>query len=88
MPGKKNRNLQILLLAVDKLGSLANDMAFLGGCVTGLLISDPAAPPIRPTKDVDVITEVASRSDYYLLADKLREQGFREDPSDEAPICR
>jgi hypothetical protein len=84
----QNPNIRILELAVERLGSLANDMVFLGGCATGLLITDPAAPPIRATQDVDVITEVASLAAYHRLSQRLREQGFAEDQSPDAPICR
>lgn len=84
----QNPNIRILELAVERLGSLANDMVFLGGCATGLLITDPAAPPIRATQDVDVITEVASLAAYHRLSQRLREQGFTEDQSPDAPICR
>ena len=52
----QNPNLEILALAVNQLGDLADDMVFLGGCATGLLISDPAAPPIRVTRDMDAIS--------------------------------
>jgi hypothetical protein len=61
----QNPNLEILALAVNQLGELADDMVFLGGCATGLLISDPAAPPIRVTRDVDAIVQVLSRAEYY-----------------------
>jgi hypothetical protein len=83
-----NPNIHILERAVNLLGSLADEMVFLGGCATGLLITDPAAPPIRVSQDVDVIIELASLTDYYLLSEKLRKRGFREDQSTEAPICR
>lgn len=43
---------------------------------------------MRVTADVDVIVEAASLGDYYRFAERLREQGFREDKSDAAPICR
>ncbi|WP_197722158.1 hypothetical protein [Sulfuriflexus mobilis] len=76
------------MLAVDQLGELADEMVFLGGCATGLLITDPAAPPIRVTRDVDAIVQVVSRADYYQLSEKLRARGFTEDISDDAPICR
>lgn len=84
----QNPNLQILEKAVEQLGALADDMVFLGGCATGLLLTDIAAPPIRVTKDVDVITEVASLGDYHRLSVKLRERGFKQDQSPDAPICR
>ncbi len=63
-------------------------MVFLGGCATGLLITDPAAPSIRVTRDVDAIVQITSRIEYSRLSKKLRAQGFKEDISEDAPICR
>ena len=83
-----NPNLEILMVAADRLGPLAHEMVFVGGCATGLLVTDLAAAPVRPTKDVDVITEVATLADYHALAEKLRNRGFTEDQSINAPICR
>ena len=48
-------NLTILARAVTRLGPLTDRMVFLGGCVTSLLLTDPAAPEVRPTLDVDVM---------------------------------
>ncbi len=84
----ENPNLEILMIAVNQLSELADEMVFIGGCATGLLITDTAAPPIRVTKDVDAIVQVASLSDYHQLSEKLRKKGFQEDASDGAPICR
>jgi hypothetical protein len=50
-------------------------LVFLGGCATGLLISDAGAPPMRMTRDVDVIAEVASLSDYHGLSARLAAKG-------------
>ena len=36
----QNPNLQILEFAVERLGELTNEMVFLGGCATGLLMTD------------------------------------------------
>jgi predicted nucleotidyltransferase len=88
MQRQNNPNLIILELAVSALGALVDDMVFIGGCATGLLITDLAAPVIRATKDVDVITEVASLMAYHRLSEQLRAQGFKEDQSEQAPICR
>lgn len=88
MRREQNPNLEILEDVVEQLGPLADEMVFLGGCATGLLLTDVAAPPIRATQDVDVITEVASLQAYHRLAEQLRERGFREDQSPDAPICR
>jgi hypothetical protein len=70
------------------LGSLNNDVTFVGGIVTGLLVTDPAAPPARLTNDIDVFVSVATYADAVQLADRLRERGFTEDSREGAPICR
>lgn len=88
MARTQNPNLEILSLAVEQLGELADEMVFVGGCATGLLITDTAAPPIRVTRDVDAIVQVVSRADYYQLSEKLRARSFVEDTSDDAPLCR
>ena len=88
MARAQNPNLEILMFTVDSLGELADAMVFLGGCSTGLLITDAAAPPIRVTRDVDAIVEVLSLQGYYQFSTKLRAKGFREDTSDGAPLCR
>ena len=84
----KNPNLDILIAAVRRLGSIADEMVFVGGCATGLLLTDPAAPSIRVTEDVDAIVEATTLRKYSHLADGLRERGFIEDMTPEAPICR
>jgi hypothetical protein len=43
----QNPNLTILRLVVEQLGDLADEMVFVGGCATGLLITDVAAPHMR-----------------------------------------
>lgn len=88
MHRERNPNLQILEMAVEHLGPRSDDMVFLGRCAMGLLLTDVAAPPIRVTQDVDVITEVASLGAYQRLSGQLRKRGFKEDQSPDAPICR
>lgn len=83
-----NPNLEILELAIDGLGPIVDRLVFLGGCATGLLLTDLAAPTVRPSRDVDAITEVASLGDYYSLCDDLRAREFQEDHSIDAPFCR
>jgi len=81
-------NRTLLEAAVRLLEPLLEDLVFVGGCATGLLITDPAAEGIRPTKDVDVITEVASYGAYARLSERLRALGLREDTREDAPTCR
>ena len=84
----ENPNIQILEAAVVRLRTMTEMMAFVGGCATGLLLTDPAASPVRATLDVDVIVEVATLARYHWLSDQLRQLGFIEDASEGAPICR
>jgi predicted nucleotidyltransferase len=62
------------------------ELVFVGGATIGLLITDPAAPEVRVTQDVDVVTPVANRRAFHQLEAKLREAGFVQ-PID-GPICR
>ena len=48
-------NRDLLLSAVEKLAPLLDRLVFVGGCATGLLITDPGAAAVRATRDVDVI---------------------------------
>jgi hypothetical protein len=61
MADPTNPNLEILPAAVYRLGLLADVMVLLGGCATGLLLTDPAAAPIRATIDVDAKDKNASQ---------------------------
>lgn len=73
---------------VRLLAPVLDDLVFVGGCTTGLFITDPAAASIRPTVDVDAIVDVASYAGYTALADRLRALGLGEDTSPGAPMCR
>lgn len=76
-------------LVAERLGArLHEQMVFVGGAVTGLLITDPGQPAIRPTEDVDLIVHATALSDYQKIEAALRERGFINDMSGDAPICR
>jgi hypothetical protein len=57
-----NPNLQMLRVAVKNLGELADEMVFVGGCTTGVRITDEGAAEVRATDDVDSIVEVTSQA--------------------------
>lgn len=82
------RNLESLTLIAYRLEELCKEVIFVGGCITGLLITDKAAPDVRFTVDVDCIINVVSKSGYYSLSEKLRQKGFKEMSSGNHPICR
>jgi hypothetical protein len=71
-----------------RLGDLKDEVVFVGGSILGILIDDPAGTPVRPTDDVDVVIDVASRPAYDALSRKLLSLGFQPDTSDGAPLCR
>ncbi len=81
-------NLQLLEEAATILRPVLHELVFVGGCATGLLITDPAAGGVRPTTDVDAVTEVSSYGEYSDLAQRLRQLGLTEDDREGAPICR
>jgi predicted nucleotidyltransferase len=86
--GHENPNLAQLASAAEKLEPLLDQIAFVGGCVTGLLLTDPAAAPVRPTLDVDAIVAVGSYEEFTLLETRLRDLGFHQPHAEAALICR
>ena len=83
-----SHNLDMVAQVARRLGDLREEVVFLGGAVTALLITDPGAPEIRPTDDVDVIAEVISHAAYGKLSERLRKLQFKEDVEEGAPACR
>lgn len=73
--------------AAVALGPLLDEVVFVGGATIHLWVTDPGAPPVRATDDVDVICEVTTLAEYYRLGSRLREQGLYES-IDERVICR
>lgn len=73
-------NVALVEMVAKRLGDLGERFVFVGGCAAGLLITDDARPPVRATRDVDLIVELASLVSYYDLNETLRQLGLREDP--------
>jgi hypothetical protein len=48
-------DLAALRTVADRLGPTREELVFVGGMVRSLLITDPGAPPARPTDDIDVV---------------------------------
>jgi predicted nucleotidyltransferase len=83
-----NPNLELLTAAARLLKPLVDELVFVGGCTTGLLITEEAIADVRPTVDVDTISAVTSYADYVNLSDRLLALGFKRDTSEGAPLCR
>jgi hypothetical protein len=71
-------NIELLAGVAEALGDLRGRFVFLGGCATALLITDPAAPPVRATHDVDAVVAIVSLAEYHRLGGALRARGFSQ----------
>lgn len=83
-----NPNLRLLAAAARLLTPILEELVFVGGCTTALLITDEAAADVRPTYDVDAIAEITTYGEYVAFSEKLKKLGFREDTREGAPNCR
>ena len=81
--------LEMLTLVSHALGAeLLQEVAFLGGCTTGLLITDEASrEAVRYTEDVDLITHVIGYPEWLDFQSQLSERGFVVSPQDDT-LCR
>lgn len=82
-----NDNLFRIRIVAEGLEDLCEEMVFVGGSVAFLYADDAAASEIRPTTDVDCVTEIASYGRYETLEEKLRNKGFTND-IEAGVICR
>ena len=83
-----NRIEESILKLDGALQQLPFDFAFLGGSVLSLLVTDANADAIRVTKDIDVMTDIRSRTDFHNAERLLEGIGFTHDTREDAPICR
>lgn len=81
-------NRKLFEAVVVVLRPLLGELVFVGGCTTGLFLTEPAAGGIRLTKDVDAIVNVATYAQYAALSERLRALGLTEDTTEGAPLCR
>lgn len=67
---------------------LLQQVAFVGGCTTGLLLTDEfSKEQVRHTDDVDLIVHVAGYAGISKLQQMLRQRGFSHAQGEEDPIC-
>lgn len=83
-----NPNLAMLIAMAQAMGPLCEQVVFVGGCATGLLVDDVELTDVRPTEDVDAIVDVASLVAYHRMADQLMERGFKQTMADNTPPFR
>ncbi|MFC0139658.1 hypothetical protein ACFFJN_06000 [Erwinia mallotivora] len=74
------------------LGSdLVQQVTFVGGCTTALLLTDEVTTEqVRHTDDVDLIVHVISYTKYHALLEELKKRGFRvvaPGIDEDLPVC-
>jgi predicted nucleotidyltransferase len=72
-------SLPAIEIVARALGDLLSDVMFVGGAITGLLVTDSAAPASRLTDDVDLVVDIATHAAHFQLIGRLRDLGFAED---------
>jgi hypothetical protein len=80
--------IESIAIVTRRLQRLNVPHAFLGGAIVPLLVDLPELHDARPTKDVDAIVEVVTQAEYAKLEGRLRADGFVNDVSKGAPLCR
>lgn len=88
MAALNNPNLAILELVAQALGPVCESVIFVGGCATGLLLTQERPDRIRITEDVDIVAQALTVHDYHAIEKQVRARGFSNDMRPDAPICR
>lgn len=86
--GLLNPNLAALVATAKALEPILEEIVFVGGTIAGLLIDDPGAGSARPTRDVDVVAQIAGVKGHVWATRTMGELGFRPDSREGAPVCR
>jgi len=84
----RDPNIAKVELIAQALGTLRDELVFVGGCAAGLLMTSPAGASVRITYDVDLAVEVAALRAYHQIEAKFSRLGFVRDMAPNAPICR
>jgi predicted nucleotidyltransferase len=85
---QRSPNRDRLIRTARRLEPLLDQLVFVGGQMTELLVTDPAAIRPRPTDDVDVVVGVSTKTAYQHIQEQFRALGFQPDRRAHAPLCR
>lgn len=69
------------------LGSLNDQVVYVGGATVSFYSNDPAAEDVRPTKDVDISLSIATLGELENIREELTLKGFKQNAEDNV-ICR
>jgi hypothetical protein len=85
---KNALNIEQLIVVAENLKDLKDQVVFVGGSTTALLVDSVASESARQTEDVDFIVDISVMGDMLRFENKMRKLGFVNDTSEGAPICR
>lgn len=82
-------NIQMLEVVAQALGpNRCQEVAFVGGCTTALLLTDEfSREEVRYTDDVDLVVHLTGYAQWQKLVEQLQQKGFKQSPQDDV-ICR
>lgn len=87
MVPRHSKIIESLTEVARTLGTLNEEVVYVGGAVAGLYADDPAAEEARPTMDVDIVVRISSNLELERFREALAARGiFPETGS--AVICR
>jgi Uncharacterized protein conserved in bacteria len=72
----------------ESLQDLRDQVVFVGGAITALLVDSVAAHGARRTEDIDFVIDLNIIGEFREFEHRMRALGFRHDQSFNAPICR
>jgi predicted nucleotidyltransferase len=87
MLNTKQQSIEAIKIIAQALGNLNDQVVYVGGAVAALYADDPGAPEIRPTKDVDIVIEIASASELEIFRQQLSERDIHF-AKDAKVMCR
>lgn len=87
MNSVKEDLIAMISFVAEALSEFSSDVCFIGGAVVSLYCDPECVDMVRPTKDVDCVIEVVSRTDFYKKEEELRSLGFKNDVTSRV-ICR
>lgn len=85
---RKPNTKEMIMVVAKALGELNDNAVFVGGATVPFYLPEIYQPQARATDDVDVVMEITSKKKNWLNEDALRKKGFKNDMSENAPICR
>ncbi|MBU0523611.1 MAG: hypothetical protein KKC24_20610 [Gammaproteobacteria bacterium] len=85
----RTQNIEMLEVVAKALGEeLCQNVAFVGGCTTALLLTDEfSLEEVRYTDDVDLVVHLTGYAQWQQLVEQLKQKGFKQSQQDEV-ICR